>query len=297
MAPDRAPESRVLDLDGPVHVLDFGGVGSPIVFLHGATSCAASWFGIATHLAGAHRVVAPDLLGHGRTPLARRKATLRADQRLFEGVVDGFGLREVSVVSITRGGLVAALEAALHPERIKRLVLLEPIAFPRLAGVLVALTVSPRLGNTILRRLAPRPEVGVRRWLKSTCAHPENVGVEQVEALVASMAVQLAEPQPFRGWVEAFRDLGLLILRGRIPAVYSAIVQPVLAIAGRDTTSASIPAIESLARRHRSWQLDILEGVGHPALEAPEVTANRIAAWLEAPETSSRGQATRGEAG
>jgi len=264
-----------------VHVLDFGGSGSPIVFLHGATSCAATWIGIATHLAREHRVVAPDLLGHGRTPLAGRKATLQADQRLLRAVLDIFGLGEVTIVSITRGGLVAALEAAAHPDRIDRLVLLEPIAIRRLAGVpLLALTASPRLGNAVVRRLAPRPEVAVRRWLGATCAHPEKVAQEQVQALVASMTVQLGEPQPFRGWIEAFGDLAPLILRGRISQLYSSIVQPVLVIAGRDSTSASIPAIEKLVRWHPTWQLEILDGVGHPALEAPEATANRIQAWL-----------------
>ena len=46
-------------------------------------------------------------------------------------VLDEFGLTEVTLVSITRGGLVAALEAAARPDRIRRVVILEPIAVDR----------------------------------------------------------------------------------------------------------------------------------------------------------------------
>jgi pimeloyl-ACP methyl ester carboxylesterase len=149
----------MLDVDGPVHVLDFGGDGPPVVFVDGATSCAATWLGVSKGLAPSHRVIAPDLIGHGETPRAGRTATLRADQRLLDRVLDEFGLSNVTLVSITRGGLVAALEAAARPDRILRVVLLEPIAVDRRhippLGMLAILPLSifPRLADRIAVRL------------------------------------------------------------------------------------------------------------------------------------------------
>jgi len=275
----------MLDVDGPVHVLDFGGYGTPVVFVHGATSCAATWLGIANGLARAHRVIAPDLIGHGETPRAGRTATLRADQRVLDSVLDEFGLTEVTLVSITRGGLVAALEAAARPDRIRRVVILEPIAVDRRhippLGMLAILPLSmfPRLADRIAVRLfraRDGPDVAVQRWLDGACAHPDRVDIEQMEALVASMTVRLHDGAPFVAWAEAFREFGGILLHRRLDSFYSSITQPVLVIVGRDSTSASVPAVRAVARRHPGWKLEVLEGVGHPALEAPRVASDVI---------------------
>ena len=61
-------EQRVIDLGGPVHYLDFGGAGSPMVLVHGLGGSAINWQSVGSLLAERHRVVALDLPGFGRTP-------------------------------------------------------------------------------------------------------------------------------------------------------------------------------------------------------------------------------------
>src|SRR5204863_477650 len=66
--------SRTLDLDGPVHVADFGGAGPTMVLVHGLGGSHANWLAVGPALAAHARVLAPDLPGFGRTPLAGRSA-------------------------------------------------------------------------------------------------------------------------------------------------------------------------------------------------------------------------------
>src|SRR6185436_6020285 len=43
------------------------GKGEPIVLLHGANDQAGTWFAVAPTLAKTHRVIVPDLAGHGES--------------------------------------------------------------------------------------------------------------------------------------------------------------------------------------------------------------------------------------
>jgi pimeloyl-ACP methyl ester carboxylesterase len=115
-----------------------------------------------------------------------------------------------------------------------------------------------------------------QRWLDGARAHPDRVDIEQIEALVASMTVRLHEAAPFVAWVEAFREFGGILLRQSLDAFYTSITQPVLVIVGRGSTSASVAAVRAVVRRHPGWELEVLEGVGHPALEAPLAAGNII---------------------
>jgi len=65
-----------VDLDGQVHYADFGGHGKPIVLIHGLGGSRLNWLAVAPGLAEDNRVYAIDLIGHGLTPRAGRKATL-----------------------------------------------------------------------------------------------------------------------------------------------------------------------------------------------------------------------------
>jgi pimeloyl-ACP methyl ester carboxylesterase len=62
---------RRLEIAGVSTALLEGGSGPPVVLLHGPGEFAAKWRGILPGLVTTHRVVAPDLPGHG-TSLVRR---------------------------------------------------------------------------------------------------------------------------------------------------------------------------------------------------------------------------------
>jgi pimeloyl-ACP methyl ester carboxylesterase len=111
-----------------LHIERLGEAGSPIVMLHGLfVGSMASWyFTAAPALAERHRVLLYDLRGHGKSERVRAGydvATMTAD---LEAVVDAFAVAEkISLVGHSYGAVVALRFALRHPEKIRRLVLVD----------------------------------------------------------------------------------------------------------------------------------------------------------------------------
>jgi pimeloyl-ACP methyl ester carboxylesterase len=80
--------SRTVDLGGPLHYVDFGGEGPFIVLVHGLGGSHRNWISVGRELSKYGRVLAPDLVGFGRTPLAGRAADVTSNRRVLERFVD-----------------------------------------------------------------------------------------------------------------------------------------------------------------------------------------------------------------
>jgi pimeloyl-ACP methyl ester carboxylesterase len=143
-APDRPVESLVarwapppsdfLDLDGQlVHLRDEGPRGDalPVVLLHGTSASLHTWEGWAAALRGQRRVITLDLPGFGLTgPTAAADYRPEADARFVLQVLDRLGVRRFVAGGNSLGGEVAWQLAALAPERVERLVLVDAMGFP-----------------------------------------------------------------------------------------------------------------------------------------------------------------------
>jgi len=102
-----------------LRVVQLGGVGQPIVVLHGLMGRAATWWPVARWLADHGRVVGLDARGHGRSE-ARGPWTT---ERLAADVVEL--LAEVGpavVVGHSMGGLHGLVAASTRPELVRGLV-------------------------------------------------------------------------------------------------------------------------------------------------------------------------------
>ena len=62
---DMPVTERRLQLAGVSTAVLEGGSGPPVVLLHGPSGYAAHWMGVIPGLVATHRVIAPDLPGHG----------------------------------------------------------------------------------------------------------------------------------------------------------------------------------------------------------------------------------------
>src|SRR5436190_357307 len=75
-------------------------------------------------VAAGHRVVAPDLIGFGRSdkPVGREDYTYQRHVDWMRGLVLGLDLRDATLVGQDWGGLIGLRLATDHPERFARLV-------------------------------------------------------------------------------------------------------------------------------------------------------------------------------
>ncbi|MDA7428203.1 alpha/beta hydrolase [Primorskyibacter aestuariivivens] len=110
------------------------GNGPTVILLHSSVAGARQWRGLMDRLAGTYRLIAVNLFGYGTTPPwdLRRPQSLEDQARLIESLLQGDRSR-ARLVGHSFGGSVAMKAATLFPERIDKLVLIEPNPFYLLA--------------------------------------------------------------------------------------------------------------------------------------------------------------------
>jgi 3-oxoadipate enol-lactonase len=118
----RDPGTIVRATEGRVAWIEHGS-GPPLLLIHGVMISGAMFEPVLDAFAARHRVIVPDLRGHGRSralPPPYSAARLAAD---LTAVLDHLGLPSVDVLGYSQGGAVAQQLAADQPERCRRLVL------------------------------------------------------------------------------------------------------------------------------------------------------------------------------
>jgi lipase len=109
----------------PLHVHTFGPAdGWPVLALHGVTGHGARWRVLAEALPDV-RLYGLDLRGHGRSPWT---PPWHIEQHVADAVavLDALGLPSAAVAGHSYGGAIAVHLARTAPERVERLVLLDP---------------------------------------------------------------------------------------------------------------------------------------------------------------------------
>jgi len=113
-----------LDVAGTrLHYLDEGSGESPLLLVHGSSTDATTWDGVAPELAELGRVVRYDRRGYGRSE-HRPVRDHRVHARDLVGVLEHVGA-PATVVGWSSGGNIALAVAARRPELVARLVVVE----------------------------------------------------------------------------------------------------------------------------------------------------------------------------
>lgn len=109
--------------------LELGGSGPPVLLLHGFPQTHVAWHEIAPRLAEEYTVVAPDLRGYGDSlgppdPDAADYTHRRMADDMV-AVMDRLGFDTYDVVGHDRGARIGYRYALDHPDRVRRLALLD----------------------------------------------------------------------------------------------------------------------------------------------------------------------------
>jgi lipase len=271
-AADRAPAPSSLAgrrVDGmrPLHVHAWGEGASEVVCLHGVTSWGGHFAALAERLGASHRVLAPDLLGHGASPaeppwrigdhLAGIAASIPDGRRTWLG--HSFGAR------------LALEHAACRRDDVERLVLLDPaVVLPGHVALWAAENARPE------RRYASFEEAVDRRYDESQLHRAPRA---LVEAELRTHLVQDAE-----GWRYRYTQAAVVTAYAELatrPPGFDAVRVPTLIVLGAD----SYLPYDELLGPHREALGNLLEVVtvpgGHTVLwDALDETAEAIARFL-----------------
>lgn len=116
-------------LDSSVYYEDSGS-GTPIVFLHGNPSSSHSWRKVLPAIDEPARLLAPDLIGMGRSGKPDIDYTFADHVRYLDAWFDALGLEDVVLVGHDWGGALAFDWAARHPDRVRGVAFFETIVRP-----------------------------------------------------------------------------------------------------------------------------------------------------------------------
>ncbi|CAM5500924.1 alpha/beta hydrolase [Streptomyces spiroverticillatus] len=258
------------DAANGIHVVHDGPPqGPPLLLLHGSGASGASWGPMLPALAAHHHVVRVDLPGSGQSPPPPTYDVPAQADRVAE-VLDGLGLRSVTVAGHSSGGYVATALAERRPDLAAALVLIS--TGPRAEALLpqpaiVRALTAPPFGPLVW---AVRSEPMVRKGLAATMARP----VPVPDAVVADL-----KHTTYRGFRRVLHGYDAYLAERAVPDRLAALDVPVRVVFGGadprwDPASARLYA--TVAR------VEMLAGVGHvPLWEAPEETARLLLEFVE----------------
>jgi pimeloyl-ACP methyl ester carboxylesterase len=121
--PMRASAVQYRFIHGYRRAFIFTGKGPALLLIHGIGDCADTWRDVIPALAEHHTVIAPDLLGHGRSEKPRADYSVAAYANGMRDLLSVLGVDRATVVGHSLGGGVAMQFAYQFPERCERLVL------------------------------------------------------------------------------------------------------------------------------------------------------------------------------
>jgi len=286
-------EALVVDLGFPVHIVDHGGEGPPVLLVHGLGGAAANWITVGDRLAASGRhVLAPDLAGFGITPPGPEGSSVEANADLLTALVDWLGEGPATLVGNSMGGLVAMLTATRAPGHVAGLVLVDP-ALPlppfRPPDPQVALKLLgpllPGLGGPAMRayRAVRSPEAETRETLTMCTADPATVPPEAIAALAETNRLRRGLAWTVPAFVEADRSIARWVFnRGRFRELLHRVDRPTLLLHGSEDRLVSLASAEWAAVERPDWELVVLDGVGHlPMLEDTDRFLDVVVSWLD----------------
>lgn len=252
---------RRLDLAGIETAVLEGGSGPPVVLLHGPGEHAPKWLYVIPELVSTHRVIAPDLPGHGATAAPR---PLEADRVLdwLADLLDRTCPDPPALVGQVVGGAIAARYAAERGEGVGRLVLSDSLG-------LAPFRPAPEFGRALTAYME-EPREATYDGLWRQCAF-------DVDRLSERMGERWDRMKAYT--LDRLRDPALRAAQGSIMEAFGMppipedvldrIEIPVTLIWGRHDLATPLQVARAAGARH-GWPLVVIDDAADdPPLERP----------------------------
>jgi 3-oxoadipate enol-lactonase len=250
-----------------LHVREVGS-GDPVLLLHGLGGDHTVWDYQIPTLAQKYRVLAPDLRGHGKTPLPDGARYTFGE---FEGdlrkLLDDRQIGPVHLVGLSGGGLLALRLVVDDPSRVRSLALLGAMGHmdnhTRAVGQSWADILRDEGPAAYSRRLAR--DLFAPDWLEAHMDLAEKIAASQEERNLRGV-VQ---------WALAMKDYDL---RSRLGKVHT----PTLILHGLDDGVVDPSHARLLRQAIPGSEVRLFPNTGHLIpIERPEETAQILLDWLD----------------
>jgi pimeloyl-ACP methyl ester carboxylesterase len=251
-----------------------GGDGPPLVLLHGPAEFAGNWMRVMPDLLATHRVIAPDLPGHGASRVTL--PSLDPDHVLawLDDLIQQTCSSPPVVVGHTVGGAIAVRYAVDHGSTLKGLVLVDALGLAPFAP-------DPAFGAALMQ-FVERPTEDTYDRFMQLCAYDLDLLKGELDELwepFAAYNLALAQtPSAMAAMNALIEGFGMT----EIPATdLATIACPVSLIWGRHDRATSLSVAEAVAERH-GWPLHVVEDAADdPARDQPAAFLSALHHILE----------------
>jgi pimeloyl-ACP methyl ester carboxylesterase len=225
--------------------------GKTVVLLHGKNFCGLYWERTIRE-AGAHgyRVVVPDQIGWGKSSKPAIAYSFDGLAKNTALLLDTLGLRRVSIVGHSTGGMLATRFARMYPDRVERLVLQDSIGMEDYRRVIAPLSFEALYAQEL--RLDPS---AIRRVFANYLADPARLGLFSREIEIEIGVLASADyPVRARASALAYR----MIYEQPVCYEYDLIAAPSLVVAGAADHTAPLATFAEPADRPKLGRIAAL---------------------------------------
>lgn len=253
------------------------GNGPPVLLLHGLGDSADVWVDAIGPLARHHRVIAPDLLGHGRSECPRTDYSVPAQANGIRDLLTALGVQRVSVIGHSLGGGLAMQLAYQFPGLVERLLLVAPGGVTRDVHPALRMLSLPGADEALALLGRPRVRAAASWGWQRAMRRAGNTGA-QVPDLSHALE-QLSEPDRRRAFVRTVR--GVVDWQGQLVSVLERQCLPaglpVLLVWGSDDPIIPVAHGRQAHGALPGSRLEIFPGAGHFPFRADPERFRRLA--------------------
>ncbi|OUS28700.1 hypothetical protein A9Q99_11230 [Gammaproteobacteria bacterium 45_16_T64] len=260
--------SQYVTIDGTtIHYTDEG-QGPILVLSHGVMASLHTWDGWVERLKSTYRIIRFDIPGFGLSdPNAATHFNPEYTEALLNGFVNELQLDEFYLVGNSLGGFISWNYAASNPDRVKKLILIDPIGYEQKLPFIMKLVSLP-VFQTISRWVAPR--FIVDSCVKKVYGQPQNI----LSTVFDRYFDLLSHPGGRDAMVDVFLTFRYFNGRPEIVNKMKMIQVPTLIMWGRDDAWVPVEHVENWKRDVQASQAIIYDNAGHiPMEEYPAITA------------------------
>lgn len=263
----------------------WGGTGPVVVLVHGYAENSDSWAPLAADLMRDHTVVVPDLRGIGRSSKPAGGYDKKTQAKDLRAVVTTLGFDKTAVVAHDIGNMVAYAYAAMYPDKVDRLVVMDaPIPGIEPWNTIL---LNPGVwhfnfhGPDAERLVAGRERIYFDRIWNDFTGDPS----QPDEATRNIFAATYAQPGGMRAGFAQFAAFSTDAADNRVFERVK-LTMPVLAVGGEK----SFGALQAVIMRHVAMNVQeaVVPRSGHWLMEeSPDYTVNLVRKFLDSPAAAS----------
>jgi pimeloyl-ACP methyl ester carboxylesterase len=245
-----------------------GEKGSTVILLHGVGCHVEFWERNIATLAQEHRSFAVDIVGFGRTDKPEVVYTFQLMADFVLDFMNAMGIDKASLVGNSMGGGISMTVAAQAPERVEKIVLVDPVGLGRGVSPVMRLMSLPLLGNVLT---APSRK-GVIRQMQLCLYNPSQASDDFIDRATLISAL----PGNQRSFLSLLRETcNMAGVKKGIVANFSVdikrIKSPILVMWGRQDRILPLADGEAAVQKMANGRLHIMDQAGHlPQIDKPE---------------------------